>query len=525
MKISKYRFSFPVIFALAIGSVSCNKLLDVPPQGKLQFESFWLSKDQCVAAIAGIYSNLGSTSYNFTGGNMSATAISPVESYIFWGELRGELLASNSGKMPADQIQKENIDNLNAAPGDVTTKYTAFYKIINQANQAIKYIPGVRLKDPAFTAEDEANLMGEAYFLRAYAYFWLLRTFKEVPLVLEPSETDVQDFNVPKAPADTLSTRIIKDLELAKQKLPVGYGSLQYSHCRATKYTAMTVLADVYLTVAAMSKNASTNNALYDKAISNCDGVITSGKYSLIPGMSFGSIFTAGNTSESIFETYSNYQVNNQVNNLYSWFTSVGYFLVAGPADDLFSSLNFADYRGSAVPKGPYPPGAPVVGYVAASRFIGKYSSTTKDARWIFYRYPDVLLMKAEALAHRFKDDPAKLSEACELVNMLRFRASGINTYTKATASTTYEMDNILLDERGREFLGEGKRWFELVRFASRDNFADKNLLIQRVVNAFSGVVQLIITPRVSNPESWYLPLNSDALSSNQNLIQNPYYQ
>ena len=111
------------------------------------------------------------------------------------------------------------------------------------------------------------------------------------------------------------------------------------------------------------------------------------------------------------------------------------------------------------------------------------------------------------------------------LVNMLRYRASGINNYTKATASTTYEMDNILLDERGREFLGEGKRWFELVRFGSRDNFADKNLLIDRVVNAFSGVVQLVIAPRVSNPESWYLPLNADALSANHNLIQNPYYQ
>ena len=287
MKISKYRFIFLLIIALAFGTVSCNKLLDVPPQGKLQFEEFWLSKDQCVAAIAGIYSNLGSSDWNFsTGGNLSATAISPIESYIFWGELRGELLASNSGKMPSDQIQKENVDNLAVAPGDVTTKYTAFYKIINEANQAIKYIPGVRAKDPAFTAEDETNLMGEAYFLRAYAYFWLLRTFKEVPLVLEPSETDNQDYNVPKAPADTLSAQIIKDLELAKQKLPAWYASQQYSHCRATKYTAMTVLADVYLTVAAMSKNTSNNLALYDKVISNCDGVISSGKYTMIPGMS-----------------------------------------------------------------------------------------------------------------------------------------------------------------------------------------------------------------------------------------------
>ncbi len=523
MKIRNNRFL--AIIALAVGSISCNNLLDVPPQGKLQFGEFWLSKDQSVAAIAGIYSNLGSTSYNFTTGNMSDKAISPVESYIFWGEMRGELLASNAGKMPADQIQKENVDNLSVAAGDVTTKYTAFYKIINQANQAIKYIPGVRAKDPAFTAEDEANLMGEAYFLRAYAYFWLLRTFKEVPLVLEPSETDLQDYNVPKVPVDTLSAQIVKDLEMAKLKLPVWYSNQQYSRCRATKNTAMTVLADVYLTIASMGQNEAANNALYDKVISNCNGVINSGKYSMIPGMSFGSIYTVGNTEESIFETYSNYQVNSQTNNLYSWFTSTGYFMVAAPTDDLFNSLNFLDYRGSVVPKGPYPPAGPVVGYIAASRFIGKYSSATKDARWIFYRYPEILLMKAEALGHRYKDDAARLNEACELINMLRFRASGISNYTKAIATTTYELDNLLLDERGREFLGEGKRWFELVRFGSRNNFTDKNLLVDRVVNAFSGVIQLVIGPRVSNPESWYLPLNAEALSVNPNLVQNPYYE
>ena len=525
MKISNIRFSYLVIIALAVGSVSCNKLLDVPPQGKLQLSDFWQSKDQCVAAIAGIYSNMGSTDQNFkTGGNMSALAISPVESYIFWGEVRGELLTSNAGKMPADQIQKENVDNLVIASGDVTTKYTAFYKIINQANQAIKYIPTVHEKDPAFTTEEEANLMGEAYFLRAYAYFWLLRTFKEVPLVLIPSETDAQDYNTPKAPVDTLSAQIVKDLELAKAKLPLWYSNQQYSRCRATKNTAMTALADVYLTVAAMSKTAN-NSTLYDKVISNCDGVINSGKYALIPGPLYGSIWTNGNTDESIFETYSNYMVNNQVNNLLTWFTNAGYFMVGGTVDDLYNITQVKDYRSTAVPTGPYPAAGTVTTYSVATRYINKYASSTKDARWNFYRYPEVLLMKAEALAHRYVDDATQLKAACDLVNTVRLRAYGVNTFNKVTATSTYAMDNLILDERGREFLGEGKRWFELVRFGTRDNYATKNLLTDRILNSFSGVIQLSISPRIINPESWYLPLNADALSANSNLVQNPYYQ
>lgn len=525
MKVNNNKLIYPVIMALAVIGVSCGKLLDVPPQGKLEFGEFWQSKVQSVAAIAGIYSNLGSTSCNWlTGGNMSSTAMSPVESYIFWGELRGELLASNLGKLPSDQVTKENIDNLNVSPSEVTTKYTAFYKIINEANQAIKYIPGVKEKDPAFTAEDEANLTGEAYFLRAYAYFWLVRAFKEVPLVLKPSETDNQDYNVPKAPVDTLFAQIVKDLEIAKRTLPVWYSSQQYSRCRATKYTAMAVLSDVYLSMTALCPKLTNKSELYDKAISNCDEIINSRKYSLVPGISFGTIFTNGNTDESIFETFSNYQVNNQVNNLYTWFNSSSYFVVAVTADELFNSLGRLDYRGMTPPKGPYPAAGAIVGYTTA-RFINKYSSVTKDARWIFYRYPDILLMKAEALAHRFKDDPAQLSSACDLVNQVRFRAYGVSDYPKVNVTSTYEMDNILLDERGREFLGEGKRWFELVRFGSRDDFAQKNLLIDRIVNSVSGVAQFVIKPRVSNPESWFLPLNADALAANPNLIQSPYYQ
>jgi hypothetical protein len=86
-------------------------------------------------------------------------------------------------------------------------------------------------------------------------------------------------------------------------------------------------------------------------------------------------------------------------------------------------------------------------------------------------------------------------------------------------------MDDIILDERGREFFAEGKRWFDLVRFASRNNFANPSLLIERVVGSFDGAAQQIMRPRISNPESWYLPLNTEALSSNPNLVQNPYYE
>ncbi|MDR3062060.1 MAG: RagB/SusD family nutrient uptake outer membrane protein [Dysgonamonadaceae bacterium] len=502
--------------------MSCDDILDVEPQGKLTFEQFWQSNEHAVAAIAGLYSYLGSTAHDLKTANMSATAISPVESYVYWGDLRGDLLAVNPGKYAADQVNKENIDNLNTAPGDVTTKFTQFYKIINQANQAIKYIPGIKSKDPAFT--DEKELMGEAYFVRGFVYFWLARTFREVPLVLVPSESDVQDYNQPKVTMDALFDQIESDLETAKTSLPVWYDNQVYSRCRATRYTAMAVLADVYLWRASLTNDAGVKSTYYDKVISNCNDIIDSRKYVLIPGVNYGSIFTQGTSDETIFESYANSLLNNQRNNLRSWFTATGFWLVPNNVDELFSYTTLADYRSAVPPAGPVPEKGAVVSYSPSSRYIAKYSSNTNDARWIYYRYPEILLMKAEALAHRYEDHPDRLAEAADLINTIRSRAYGISSYPKVMPSTTYEMDNAILDERARELIGEGKRWFELVRFATRDNFRHKELLVDRVLASVSGVQQLTLAPRLVNQESWYLPLNADALASNPKLEQNPYY-
>jgi hypothetical protein len=522
MKKNKKNMICLFISLLAVNFMSCNKILDVEPQGKLTFEQFWQSNDHAVAAIAALYSYLGSTAHDLKTANMSSTAISPVESYVYWGDLRGDLLAVNPGKYSAEQINKENVDNLNVAPGDVTTKFTQFFRIINQANQAIKYIPDIKSKDPAFT--NEAQLMGEAFFVRGFAYFWLVRTFKEIPLVLVPSETDGQDYNQPKATVDAILDQIESDLESAKKTLPQWYENEVYSRCRATQYTAMAVLADVYLWRASLATDANTKNTYYDKVITNCDGVINSKKYVLIPGVNYGAIFTQGTSGETIFESYANSLLNNQRNNLRSWFTATGFWLVPNNVDELFTYTVMADYRSPVPPQGPVPEKGAVVSYSPSSRYIAKYSSSTNDARWIYYRYPEILLMKAEALAHRYVDDQNKLSEAATLVNTVRARAYGVNAYPKVIPSTTYEMDNVILDERAREFIGEGKRWFELLRFGMRDNFSHKELLIDRILSSVSGVQQLTLAPRLVNPESWYLPLNSDALASNPSLKQNPYY-
>lgn len=527
MKIKNTTIIYLLQTVFLLVGTSCNKMLSVKPQSKLTQDQFWKNRDEALAAVAGIYATAENTHWDLANGNLSATDMSPVEAYIYWGEMRGDLLAASPGKLPTspDQSSKENVDNLLVSANDITTKYTHFYRIIDEANLAIKYIPNIVNLDPSLSKTEAAQLVGEAYFLRAYAYFWLARTFKDVPLVLVPSETDAQNYNVAKSTQDVIFAQILKDLTIARNTLPEWYSNTQYPRCRATQYSALAVLSDVELWIAATSTTAD-KNALYDKVITNCDSVINSGRFILLPGTTYASIFTAGNTSESIFESYSNALLNTQTNNLNNWYQN--YFAVPSSVDNLFYASSNPDYRSFAPPTGAAggATAGAIVSYNVSTRVVLKYNVTTNDARWIFYRYPDILFMKAEALAHRYPDDIAHLQLACDLVNQVRARAFGIPTYTLITPSTTIDMDNALLDERGREFVGEGKRWFDLVRFGSRDGFAHPELLTQRVITSFSAVLQLIVAPRVTNPDSWYMPLNQAAIDASAGkLIQNKYYQ
>jgi len=493
-------------------STSCDKLLDVAPQNKLTASQFWLSKEQAVAALAGIYA--------------TANPDAALENYIYWGEMRGEFLMSTPGKLPAAQIYKENVDSYTTVPNDATTKFTLFYKIINLSNQAIRNIPDIITKDPSISKTDIDQLTGEALFLRAFSYFWLVRTFKEVPLVLEPSENDNQDYDVPKSTSEEIFAQIIKDLDLAIATLPEWYeGNIQYSKCRATKYTALTMEADVYLWMAALSKDVTASNALYQKVIDNTDAVLNSGRYFMLHGSKMGTIFSDGRTDESIFEIYANAKLNSQTNSLYTWFNTSLYFSVSTGMNSMFDAPD-NDYRGATVPTGgTYPIPGIVFSFRTSDQTMLKYSKSSRDPIWNFYRLSEVVLMKAEAIAHLYKDDETHLNEALELVNQVRERAFGKLDYLKATGTSTLDLDNIILDERAREFLGEGKRWFELVRFASRDNFANTDLLTGRILGNFSGTDQFLAEVRISNPESWYLPLNADALAANKRLVQNPYYE
>ena len=262
----------------------------------------------------------------------------------------------------------------------------------------------------------------------------------------------------------------------------------------------MALLADVYLW-----------NEQYDKCIQYCDEIINSGLYALENNETWFTIYYPGNSaSESIFELQFDDDLDNQENPIYNNLIPVnGGAQVTLDTRNTSLLLEREDARNFQ--------GRGAVWKYIGKDPLGQISRTTseRDANWIIYRYADILLMKAEALI-----ELDRLEEANNLIRETVLRA-GI-AYNPIFDKV--QLRQALRDEKGREFLLEGKRWFDLLRAAKRDGFANKQIIINMILSGADIKQQAILKTKVYDTLSYYLPIAERELIYNQNLEQNPYY-
>jgi hypothetical protein len=467
--------------ALIIVTTSCQDYLTVAPENDLIKEKFWTKTADVNSALAATYNAMRKASLKS----------------LVHGEVRADLV-NFTGAQFAGYAQ---IGASNISPTNDVVKWTEYYTAINLANTLMYYDDEVFAKDKTFTKEMMDAVEAEALFIRSLSYFYLVRLWKDVPLVIEASVSDTTNLYVGKSPENVVINQIISDLLKAQDMAyTTEFEGSNYFYGRANKYSIMALLADVYLW-----------SEQYQKCYDYCDLLINSGKYSLESTETMFNIYYPGNSPlESIVELQYNDALDNQENPLYNNLVPT---YGGGGADIDTRNLTLLMEREDLRHFG---------GKEAIWKYRGKdalglvaRTGTERDANWNIYRYADILLIKAEAAIELNKFD-----EANNLIRESLLRAG--MPYEDKTDKI--DLRDALLDEKGREFLFEGKRWFDLLRAAKRNKFQNKQIIIDMILSGADIKQQAILKTKVYDTLSYYLPIAERELIYNQNLKQNPYY-
>jgi hypothetical protein len=277
-----------LILIILIFNNGCSEWLQLEPESQLTREEFWQTGDDVEAVVAGSYKELTSL----------------VDKLFKWGELRADLFVPglNVG------VDDRKIMDGYIYPENGLNRWDQLYRTINYANTVLKFSPVVVGRDQTFKENESKALEAEALYLRSLCYFYLVRIFRNVPLVLEASENDAQDYYPPVSSEQEIFLQIIDDLKIAVEDLPTSYSKVEYSKGRATKSSAYALMADVYLYF-----------EKYQATIDACDEVIGSGLFGMIDGEDWFMNFFPGNSNESIFELQFDKDLN-QTNSLYKMY-------------------------------------------------------------------------------------------------------------------------------------------------------------------------------------------------------------
>jgi hypothetical protein len=129
--------------------------------------------------------------------------------------------------------------------------------------------------------------------------------------------------------------------------------------------------------------------------------------------------------------------------------------------------------------------------------------------------------MKAEAL-----NELDRGQEAIDIIEDIRFSRQAIDlTEQVVSPNDKIGIREYILAERSREFAFEGKRWFDILRNARKDNYAYKGIIIGIALKSAPANQQQIITAKLQDINSHYMPINENELFNNKALVQNPFYK
>ena len=565
---------------ITLGTTSCDDFLTIYPSNEITEEQFWEDRTDLESGIRGCWKQFISQDI--------------MERMIVWGECRSD----NFDLMTESWDDMKDLMNANLLETNSLFNWSAFYKTINFCNKVLQYGPLVVERDKSFTSEDWKPVEAEMKALRALNYFYLVRTFREIPFEFKPigSEHDVKEHSGRQFMAEVVLDSIINDVEAVKDNGMRQYTNELDNKGRFTRESIYTLLADMYLWRAA--KNASPDSVAkygsksqddYQKVIEYCDAVLdmymerydrdnpmgggTSSEnnenpYHLIRMNANGGtqdvvddvydeIFVQKNSRESILELQFDGSTNSNTclynyrdyNGLYRHRdNNTGLLQASAPCQTVTRNI---DNTSGLFSQSDIRRWQSLVYTEAGQRVysIGKYTyqSITHDnlednsegtentfistgsfnSNWIIYRLSDVLLMKAEAITRLDAPTTEQLQDAFNCVTMILYRSNpSVTTDRDKLSFTDYQEPSQLFDlvmrERRREFFGEGKRWFDLVRMAEHDGTTTNmlTLLLTKYATNTNAV-----RAKLASMNSLYSPVYENELKVNPNLHQNPAWE
>ncbi len=481
-------------------------MLDIDSSRLVSEENMWLKLEDSRAALMGVY-------------GLTKAALNDHNAHWLYGEVR-----SGDFSIPIRQDLKA-ISSHNLSPSygvmEDLKSWRRFYAVINAANIFIERVPEVLANDKRYTDNNMVVDVAQARFLRAFAYFYMVRIWGDVPLITSSQEGKFTD--APREDQFKVLAWVQQELEAAAADLPYRYSvndpqqignyyneaPTRWDGALARKLTAYALLAHVAAWQSNYPDAATYSKFVVDNYGKAGMGLIPSETLSAANGffydknsnqlLGFGHVYNhvEGSFTGHIEElTLATPVVDKTIPDMFLPKDKIlQYFNEAN--DQRFS----ADTLGNPTSEnyfrnfnGRYPIFSKIkciLGGVTNPTFR-LFSSAT-----VFTRLEDIYLLRAESLAVL-----GETNGAIDLLNTLRER--------RGLAKYSFEKNGELVDaifhERNRELMGEGHRWYDLIRYS-------------RLKNDNSPINQMIRANAI------YWPIAKDVLAQNSKLTQNEYWK
>lgn len=463
---------------------SCSKQLDQQPHS-INYDNFYQTEEDAVNAVNASYSVL--------------TYVNQYNNYLW---LIQDIASDDcDARESLNDPSLHDVDQYRLDPSNtyITGIWQGAYLGISRANIVIEKVPDIDMD-----SVKRDRIVGEALFLRGLFYFNLVRTFGDVPLIVNPISDDLTDeeLYVKKTDKQLVYDKIIEDLTSAAEYLPISYSAAE-DKGRATMGAANGMLAKVYLTL-----------GQWQLASQTAKKVLELGVYSLYPDYADNFKDAHRNGAESVFAAQFTSIMTSQNNQIvisglpYLKGTFDAGVEIMLPTDDLVNSFEEGDYRKEVTFFDHY-------WFDSFESHIWKHwdqdsydpdKTAQCGSNFAIMRYSEVLLMYAEAA----NEASGPSAEAYAAINEVRARArnGSEDVLPDLQGLSQDEFREAVLHERRMEFVNEGIRWYDLVRTGN---------LIEYVKRAKGDK---------SNPQefNYVFPIPQHEMENNRNLVQSPGY-